>query len=213
MGQKLTSFLRRGHGSSPLPWFALGLSGLCLLLFGLFGPLSEILVYDKEAIASGELWRLVTGHLVHLSSGHMLLNVAAFFPLAWFLERGLGLSPTRLLSTFFISIFAINAWLFFGLPSLEYYVGLSAYLNSLWALLMLMAWHKSGHKIFLLFLLGDAVKIAFEGFSGTSIFTSLAWPPVPTAHAVGFLVGVALFLFLKRETNLTKKFKELKTPA
>ena len=206
MGQILTSNpeRRKRHGSSPLPWFALGLSGLSLILFWLFGPLSEILVYDKEAIARGEVWRLVTGHLVHVSFSHMLLNVAALLPLAWFLEKGFNLSPAKMLLIFLTAIFAIDLWLFIGLPSLSFYSGLSAYLNTLYVLLMMLAWRQTGHKIFLLLLTGDALKIAYEGLAHSSIFTSLLWPPVPSAHAVGFAVGIALFFTLKPEKTNTQ---------
>jgi len=215
MGQRLTTSQkgRKRHGRPPLPWFALVLSGLCAAVFWLFGPLSEILVYDKEAIAGGELWRLVTGHLVHVNTGHLLLNVAALFPLAWFLERGIGIPPAKLISMFLISILAIDAWLFVGLPWIDQYVGLSAYLNGLYSLLMLFAWRKSGHKVFLLFLTGDALKIAYEGLTNTSIFTSLPWPPVPTAHAVGFAAGVAFFFILRTDVVNHGFLKKSNSPA
>ena len=38
--------------------------------------------YDRGALASGELWRLVTAHLVHLSWGHLWLNLAALVMMA-----------------------------------------------------------------------------------------------------------------------------------
>ena len=204
MGQKLNpeQERRNRHGRSPLPWFALGLSGLCIGLFYLFGPLSEILLFDRAAIANGEVWRLVTGHLVHVSGNHMLLNVAAAFPMAWLMEKGLGVPPARLLSIFLLSILAIDLWLWFGLPDLAWYSGLSAYLNTLYALLMLLAWRRSGHWIFLAFLAGDAFKIAFEGLTHTSLFSSLAVAPVPSAHAVGLAVGLVIFFFSRPYSNV-----------
>ena len=33
--------------------------------------------YEREAVLDGELWRLVTGHLVHLGWSHTVLNLAA----------------------------------------------------------------------------------------------------------------------------------------
>ena len=38
--------------------------------------------YDREALESGELWRLVTAHLVHLGWGHLWLNLAALVMMA-----------------------------------------------------------------------------------------------------------------------------------
>ena len=36
--------------------------------------------YERDAIASGDTWRLATGHLVHLSWGHFFLNMAGLAP-------------------------------------------------------------------------------------------------------------------------------------
>ena len=35
----------------------------------------EALVYDRSAILTGELWRLVTGHWVHFSASHLFYDV------------------------------------------------------------------------------------------------------------------------------------------
>src|SRR4051812_25687175 len=34
------------------------------------------LIYDRAAILHGELWRLWTGHLVHFSNSHLLLDAS-----------------------------------------------------------------------------------------------------------------------------------------
>ena len=44
----------------------------------------EALAYDREQVAAGELWRLVTAHVVHLGWSHLLLNLAGLW-LAWYL--------------------------------------------------------------------------------------------------------------------------------
>ena len=40
--------------------------------------LSGMLVYDRFLILSGEIWRLVSGHLVHFSKGHLLSDLLTF---------------------------------------------------------------------------------------------------------------------------------------
>src|SRR5215207_6327313 len=40
--------------------------------------LQELLIYDRDKILAGELWRLFTGHFVHLSGEHLLWDMAAF---------------------------------------------------------------------------------------------------------------------------------------
>src|SRR5687768_13696222 len=55
----------------------LALLGICALLLALelAGEAGRMaLRYDRTALAHGEGWRLVTGHFVHLSLAHAVLN-------------------------------------------------------------------------------------------------------------------------------------------
>ena len=38
-------------------------------------PLQALLFYERAAVDGGELWRLVTGNLVHHSASHFVYNV------------------------------------------------------------------------------------------------------------------------------------------
>ena len=49
------------------------LTGLNLLVFSLGG--GEYLQYQRHAIEHGQVWRLLTGHWVHLGATHFLLNL------------------------------------------------------------------------------------------------------------------------------------------
>jgi hypothetical protein len=42
---------------------------------------------DREALASGQLWRLWTGHLVHWNLSHLIWDGLTFGGLAWLLDR------------------------------------------------------------------------------------------------------------------------------
>ena len=58
-------------------WGMAALVGLCAIVLELGGdPAREVLAYTREGVAAGELWRLLTGHLVHLGWTHMWLNLA-----------------------------------------------------------------------------------------------------------------------------------------
>ncbi|MBI1784302.1 hypothetical protein HYR69_04085, partial [Candidatus Sumerlaeota bacterium] len=59
---------------SNTPWATL-LVGLLAAVGSGFGPARELFVWDRGAILHGEIWRLVTGHLVHAARGHFLLDV------------------------------------------------------------------------------------------------------------------------------------------
>ncbi|HTB28384.1 MAG TPA: hypothetical protein VK715_05470, partial [Steroidobacteraceae bacterium] len=55
----------------------LWLLGILLVLdavLGLGDSVSQLLRYDRSAIAAGGWWRLLTAHIVHLDAHHLLLN-------------------------------------------------------------------------------------------------------------------------------------------
>src|SRR5258707_11029811 len=54
-------------------WLLLVLLALDLVL-GLGDSVSQLLRYDRSAIAAGGWWRLLTAHIVHLDVHHLLLN-------------------------------------------------------------------------------------------------------------------------------------------
>jgi rhomboid family GlyGly-CTERM serine protease len=67
------------------PWWTLGL--LAAALTALWWPgAANVLVYDRSCIAGGELWRIVTGNLVHFSARHLASNFAVLLPAAWLVE-------------------------------------------------------------------------------------------------------------------------------
>ena len=115
-----------------LAWLVPGilvLGALTLLLAGDAGR--EWLRFDRAGIAAGELWRLFTGHLVHLGVSHTVLNLAGLV-LVWFLV-GRAYTWTQWLWIIAGSIAAIDVGLWFGAPSLEWYVGLSGLLHGMLA--------------------------------------------------------------------------------
>lgn len=87
--------------------------------------------YDRAGLASGEVWRLVTGHLVHLNTPHLLFNLLGLWllcELLWHelpLPHGLGLLVSAALG--------ISALLWWRHPELLWYAGLSGALHGLWA--------------------------------------------------------------------------------
>ena len=115
-----------------LAWLVPGilvLGALILLLAGDAGR--EWLRFDRSGIAAGELWRLLTGHLVHLGISHTVLNLAGLV-LVWFLV-GRAYTWKQWLWIMAGSIAAIDLGLWFGAPSLEWYVGLSGLLHGMLA--------------------------------------------------------------------------------
>jgi rhomboid family GlyGly-CTERM serine protease len=91
----------------------------------------ELLRFDRGSIAAGELWRLLSGHFVHLGVSHTLLNLAGLL-LVWFLV-GRAWTWPQWLVVLAASVAAIDLGLWFGAPQLQWYVGLSGLLHGMLA--------------------------------------------------------------------------------
>jgi len=177
------------HGTVFVPWATLLLSSLALFtwLHAGFAPVDW--VYDRAAIEQGEWWRLLTGHWVHSDGGHALWNITALVLLGLVSEKILGnWMPVALL----MSTAAVDTWLWWGMPHLQQYCGLSGILNGLLAAALVHQWRLYRQPLILLIGAGAVIKIALEIMSGQAIFTQTAWPSVPESHAVGLLGGLVV---------------------
>jgi len=83
----------------------------------------ELLRYDRDAIANREIWRLISGHFVHLGLSHWLYNAVGLL-LIWFLV-GQFLRTGQWLLVTWLSILFIDAGFWVLEPQLQWYVGLS----------------------------------------------------------------------------------------
>lgn len=89
----------------------------------------EALKYDRLAIESGEMWRFLTAHFVHLSNSHLLLNMLGLF-LTWLLVGRYYSVPEWLLVTT-VSLVFQSAGFWFLDPNMLWYVGMSGLLHGL----------------------------------------------------------------------------------
>lgn len=176
------------HGSPALPWRSGLLGAAAIAAYLALGPAPEGWVFDREAIAQGEWWRLLTGHWVHSDSGHALWNIAALLLAGTVFEPRLG---RRMLLALLLATVGVNGWLWWGEPELSRYCGLSGILNGLIAAGLHRLWRETRHPVVLLVTCGIASKIVLESFLGQALMTQTAWPSVPATHAVGFLCGLS----------------------
>ena len=152
-------------GASPgLAWLVPGaivIVALALLVSG--DAARESLRFDRTGIAAGEAWRLLTGHLVHLGVTHALLNLVGL-ALVWFLV-GRSFSARQWLWIIAGSAAAIDVGLWFGNPSLEWYVGLSGLLHGMLAAGIVAGLAaRNGEAVVLAVVV--AGKLAWEQFAG-----------------------------------------------
>lgn len=117
------------------PLVILLVSSLLLLQFF---ELSTTLRYEREAIDSYQIWRLLSAHLVHLSWTHTLLNITGLV-LCWLIYPPL-FGRYFLLKFLYLSV-GVSLLLWFLQPHINDYVGLS---GVLYGVLVLALWYKGG---------------------------------------------------------------------
>jgi len=175
----------------PLPALLLAVAGAVVFLQP---GMNDILVYDRAAIASGQLWRLATGHLVHFSTSHVLWNLLVLVFAGWALKdsarRGYGVM------LFSASVMSGMA-LFLFQPSIVRYGGLSglATASVVYLCLVGMQWNNPARWIWAMLLILTAVKITVEAAVGHPLFADpgvARFELVPLVHLVG---GVTAGLF------------------
>jgi rhomboid family GlyGly-CTERM serine protease len=108
---------------------ALVLIAVSVVIAGFGDTGREALMYDRLAIASGEYWRLVSGHFAHLSNSHLVMNLAGLV-LSWLLV-GRNYSTVEWLVVLLLAITSISAGFWFLDENMLWYVGLSGVLHGL----------------------------------------------------------------------------------
>src|SRR5262245_45808263 len=94
----------------------------CAIAAHLVPGTAQWLQLDRAAIASGQLWRMVTCHLAHFSGDHLFWDVLVFVILGLICER---LDRRRLVMPLAWSAAAISTVVLLLEPSIEVYRGLS----------------------------------------------------------------------------------------
>ncbi|MCF6309871.1 MAG: rhombosortase [Sulfurimonas sp.] len=175
-----------------LPFFLL----LTSLLLALSSELTTAyLRYERSSIIDGELWRLLSAHLVHAGWEHLWINLFALI-IIWVLFKNF-LSTflwwlLTLLSTLYISIS-----FFIFMNQLEWYVGLSGVLHS-----MMVFGSIAGliykRKEFALLLLFIFAKVLFEQFYGSfsSDIIMADSAVIVNAHMYGVIIGAIIGVVL-----------------
>lgn len=164
-----------------------------LICLGFFGDtLNPALEYNRAAIASGQWWRLLSGHLVHLNIMHSALNILGVI-LCVLASGAPRASFSGLLGLLAVSL-ATGLGLWFLSPDVGYYLGFSGVLRGILAYALTSTvnhpWHALG-------LLGVAIKLAYEQlshFNPLYLQSSIGDAVVVDAHLYGALSGALLAL-------------------
>ena len=161
--------------------------------------LGDALEY-RRAVAFTEPWRLFTGHFVHLSFVHALLNGVALLLLGRLFGDRLRQAELWTLLAAAPVVISLLFWML--MPELHWYRGLSGVLHSIY-FAGCVAWtaETTGRARWLPIaaLIGGALKVLIEQ-PWDSSFPTHEWlrvAVVPQAHLIGAIVGTVAGLWIK----------------
>lgn len=172
----------------------LGLLGAAVVLIALGGePARLALRYERTAILAGEYWRLVTGHLVHSSVAHLVLNLAGVGLIAGLFPQDYSLRQWLLILIF--STVSIDLGFVFYQPQLQWYVGLSGVLHGALAAGAIAWWRHETRLLALTLSVIFGAKLVWEQTRGALPFSG-DMPVVVDAHLYGAIGGLAAALLI-----------------
>ena len=177
-----------------VPYLTLGVAAVSVGLW--FAPeLGEALIYRRDLVAGGEVWRLVTAPLVHLSASHLVWNLAVFLWAAAACERR---CPQRLGRALGASALLPGLWALGWQSELAVYGGLSALATAAVVLLALHELRDAASPrlarglwavVLALVVLKPLAELGLQRplFAGAGLE---GWRPLPAAHLLGALSGL-----------------------
>ena len=153
----------------------------------------QALSYDTQALTSGQPWRLLTAHFVHLDAEHALLNCFGLV-LMWALFAR-DYSPGRWLAIYLAAGVAISIGLWFRDPGVTNYVGASGALHGVMAAGTLAHLRRGDIDRWPLAIILVA-KLSYEQYAGAMPFSE-SGTTIINAHLYGAVGGLVLATFLK----------------
>jgi len=205
--------------SSPLnivkrtPYVSLILTAVALLIH-YYHPLRPHLLYTRTALVHGDFWRLISCHWVHLNTDHLLWSAMTFFVLGSFCEI---MDRTKYMMTVGISTIFIPMAIWFAMPHLKAYGGLSGLDCALYSLLIVLfikrEWPMQKWRwiiFYTIMLVLLPAKIIYEVTSGLTIFVhnfNANMVPVPLSHLVGGVVGLVVGLVFGDTLKIFSRFR------
>ena len=196
------------HGWRRFPIVTATLAAIAILAHA-HSPLGDWLAYDRSAVAAGEVWRVLSGHLAHWNGDHLFWDVVMFLTLGVAIECR---DRTGLAISVLVAGLAISATLWQWHPGIEQYRGLSGIDSTLFAHAAVV-WYvdarRSGRTVpatlILLSVLGFAAKIVYELITGSTWFVDASgagFTPLASVHLVGGLMGaLCASLLISRQTS------------
>ncbi|MFT4765443.1 MAG: rhomboid family GlyGly-CTERM serine protease [Oleispira sp.] len=162
-----------------------------IVVFALAEPVSSHwLMFDRDAINNGQVWRLFSAHFVHLSMPHLLGNAMGVALLAYIAGR--SLNNLVGISLLIWCVLVVGVGLYGYADYLQRYVGLSGVLHGLLLVAPFISPFYS-RRIAMCFLLVIVSKVIWEQ---SSFYDDMAMAGLiggrveANAHMLGVLAGL-----------------------
>ena len=166
---------------------------LCIIISN-FPELSELMVYDRKPLLTGQVWRLFTSHFVHFGNTHLLYNIVVFGLTGWMVEKR---NQKQLLKLCSVSAILISLFLLMFRPEMAYYGGLSGLSCSVLFYMAISFCRESGIPKYMgvFIVVVTMLKIIIELLCGNSLLPysgKVEFVLIPEVHVIGCGVAVVL---------------------
>lgn len=186
-----------------LPAVTLTCASVALIAYG-WPDFSESLVYERQAILEGDVWRLVTAVFVHFSLSHM------FWDMLVFTAAGLAVEVSGYRGFSFVCGFAaVIPGMYFLLtsPEISRYGGLSGLATGAVTYLCLCKMGGTGRDriLWLTILALVCMKTVVETVFHVPIFVvskDIAIHVLPSVHAIGCVGAIAVYKWIRPSQRL-----------
>jgi len=168
-----------------------------MVLLQAIGP--EYFRYQQEAVAEGQLWRILTAHWVHVGWMHLLLNSLSLVICVSLTEP--GWSARRWLLVTIVMGLGISLLLMLNNPEVVDYAGHSGILYGLYVLGAISLFPRD-RLVAVLVIAAIVIKVLMEQFSFYDFNTGslIGARVIVDAHLYGLLMAIAIALLWATDT-------------
>lgn len=170
--------------------------GTVLILGALGDWLNPFLRYERDAIISGQIWRVITGHTVHLGMVHTLMNLTGMLLILHLFGRLLTL--TQWVTASVLIGVGISAGFLVLNPELAFYAGLSGVLHGCLVLALFLAFWCDKRQprwltvMVLAVVIGKLISEQLPGYDVNYLYEQMEAAVIVDAHLYGAVIGTLL---------------------
>jgi rhomboid family GlyGly-CTERM serine protease len=167
----------------------------CVIFYALGTTASEFLRYDNLLISSGQWWRLITAHWIHLNAAHLAMNMVGLMILWWLCKVPFVLWKEIALLLYLALVTGLGLHFFYDV---YLYVGFSGVLHGVMMIWPMLSQYYE-KNIALFFALIVVVKVLWEQspwYSDEWVSSLINGTVMVDAHLLGVVAALPIVIFL-----------------